>query len=77
MGSGRGLYPDLLTEPVHCPFHGLLTGSVQCLQIANQEVTPKTGYDIDWNHSYDSKHSGLCTSGSFVLCGDYQYEGYH
>ena len=34
VGSGRGLYLDLLTEPVHSPVHGLWTGSVQCLQIA-------------------------------------------
>ena len=59
MGSGRGLYLDLLIELVHSTVHGLWSGSVQCLQKANQEVTPKTGSDIDWNHSYDSKHSGL------------------
>ena len=37
---------------------------------------PKTGSDIDWNHSYGYKHSGLCTSCS-SLRGDYQYGGYH
>ena len=46
--SGHGLYLDLLTELVHSPVHGLWSGSVQCLQTANQEVTPKTGSDIDW-----------------------------
>ena len=39
-------------------------------------VVPQTSTESsDWSYSYESKHSGLSISGSFVLYGDYQCWG--